>query len=162
MKRASIWIAAFVLVSGVALAGDYHSGSTLTCSQCHVMHAQTSHSYSGAGTATTYTPTHYLLKDEINNLCLSCHDDSFASDVLGLQNGGSVDLNRSGGALNRDGATVDKDALAGRGLINAKGGPVKLLGDGEAPKNLKVSLQAASASARQKIEAAGGSFEAVK
>ena len=54
-----------------------------------------------------------------------------------------------------DGATVDKEALAGRGLINAKGGPVKLLGDGEAPKNLKVSLQAASASARQKIEAAG-------
>ncbi len=61
-----------------------------------------------------------------------------------------------------DGATVDAEALAGRGLINAKGGPVKLLGDGEAPKNLKVSLHAASASARQKIESAGGSFEAVK
>lgn len=61
-----------------------------------------------------------------------------------------------------EGASVDFAALVERGIVNAKGGPVKILGNGDAPKNLKVSVQAASASARQKIESAGGSFEAVK
>ena len=52
--------------------------------------------------------------------------------------------------------------LAGRGLVRGKGGPVKVLGVGDAPKNLTLKVQAVSASARQKIESAGGSFEATK
>ena len=36
---------------------------------------------------------------------------------------------------------------------------IKLLGDGDAPKNLSVKVHAASAGARKKIEAAGGSVE---
>lgn len=61
-----------------------------------------------------------------------------------------------------EGATIDLEALVGRGLARAKGGPVKLLGNGDAPKNLTVKVQAASASARQKVEAAGGRIEAVQ
>ena len=61
-----------------------------------------------------------------------------------------------------EGATVDVEALVARGLIHRKGGPVKLLGDGDAPKNLTIKIHAASASARQKVEAAGGSIEQVK
>jgi len=60
-----------------------------------------------------------------------------------------------------DGATVDAATLASRGLIPGKAGIVKLLGNGDAPKNLTVRLHRISAGARQKIEAAGGSVEIV-
>ena len=59
------------------------------------------------------------------------------------------------------GATVDADALSARGLIRGAGGPVKLLAEGEAPKNLVVKLARVSASAKAKIEAAGGTVELV-
>ena len=54
---------------------------------------------------------------------------------------------------------VDFEALAAKGLINRKGGAVKLLGEGEAPKGLKVIVKAASAGARRKIAEAGGRVE---
>jgi len=59
-----------------------------------------------------------------------------------------------------EGATVDVAALAGRGLV---GGdlPVKLLGEGEAPRNVTVKVDRVSAGARRKLEAAGGSLELV-
>ena len=67
------------------------------------------------------------------------------------------------GALTRlgDGATVDAATLVASGLIPGKAAIVKLLGDGDAPKNLTVRLHRVSAGARQKIEAAGGSVELV-
>jgi len=58
-----------------------------------------------------------------------------------------------------DGATVDVDTLVRAGLIRGTGAPVKLLGDGEAPKNLSVKLHRISASARAKVESAGGQVE---
>ena len=58
-----------------------------------------------------------------------------------------------------DGATVDPETLAGRGLIRGSGKPVKLLGQGDAPKNLNVKLHRISSSAKEKIEAAGGTVE---
>lgn len=58
-----------------------------------------------------------------------------------------------------DGATVDLAALVGRGLVRAGGGPVKLLGEGAAPRNLTVKVHAASEAARRKIEEAGGRVE---
>ncbi len=60
-----------------------------------------------------------------------------------------------------EGATVDVQALVSRGLVRSRGGPVKLLGNGDAPKNVTVKVHAVSASARQKVEAAGGSIEAI-
>ncbi len=60
-----------------------------------------------------------------------------------------------------DGETVDIAALAARGLIRGKGALVKVLGNGEAPKNLSVKVNRISAGARQKVEAAGGSVELV-
>jgi large subunit ribosomal protein L15 len=60
-----------------------------------------------------------------------------------------------------DGATVDPEALVARGLVHRKGGKIKLLGDGDAPKNLSVKVHASSASARKKVEEAGGSVENV-
>jgi large subunit ribosomal protein L15 len=60
-----------------------------------------------------------------------------------------------------DGATVDVEALVARGLVRSKGGDVKLLGEGDAPKGLTVKVHAASAGARRKIEEAGGKLEAL-
>jgi len=58
-----------------------------------------------------------------------------------------------------EGASVDAETLAARGLVNARGGPIKLLGEGEAPGKLTIKVHAASAGARAKIEASGGSVE---
>ncbi len=60
------------------------------------------------------------------------------------------------------GSTVDAEALLARGLIRRNGGGVKILAQGEAPKNLTVKVQRASGSARKKIEEAGGSVELIK
>ncbi|MEB2343360.1 MAG: 50S ribosomal protein L15 [Deltaproteobacteria bacterium] len=61
-----------------------------------------------------------------------------------------------------DGATVDAEALLARGLVRTGSAPIKLLAEGEAPRNLTVRVQRASASARAKIEAAGGKVEIVE
>jgi large subunit ribosomal protein L15 len=58
-----------------------------------------------------------------------------------------------------EGATVDLEALAKRGLIPGSGRPVKLLAEGDAPRNLTVKVNAASAAAQKKIEDAGGRVE---
>ena len=60
-----------------------------------------------------------------------------------------------------DGATVDVAALVERGLVRARGGPVKLLGEGVSPRSLTVRVHAVSAGARSKVEAAGGGVETI-
>lgn len=52
--------------------------------------------------------------------------------------------------------TIDRDALRRAGLVRDNGGPVKLLADGEAGGAYTVRVDKASASAKSKIEAAGG------
>jgi large subunit ribosomal protein L15 len=58
------------------------------------------------------------------------------------------------------GTTVDPDALREHGLV-AKRGLVKVLGRGEVTKAVTVRAHAFSKTARQAIEAAGGSVEIV-
>lgn len=60
-----------------------------------------------------------------------------------------------------EGATVNLEALRERGLVPKKADLVKLLGDGELSKKLNIDLYAVSASAREKVEAAGGSIKVV-
>jgi large subunit ribosomal protein L15 len=55
------------------------------------------------------------------------------------------------------GATVDIDALVKLGLVPNAKLPLKVLGSGDLAKKLKVVAVAFSASAKSKIEAAGGS-----
>ena len=59
------------------------------------------------------------------------------------------------------GSTVDAESLENRGLISHGRSPVKLLGEGDAPSGVTVKVHRASAGARQKIEAAGGSVEVI-
>jgi len=59
-----------------------------------------------------------------------------------------------------DGATVTRETLQAAGLVTEREKrPVKLLSDGEATKRLEVRVDRASAQARSKIEAAGGTVE---
>jgi hypothetical protein len=78
---------AIVTATGIALlmwtvnspAGEWHTGSSLVCSECHVIH------YGGEGESEPGGPFTYLLSySTINGLCLSCHDgrDPAAPDVL--------------------------------------------------------------------------------
>lgn len=59
-----------------------------------------------------------------------------------------------------DGATVDEKALREKGLVNRNVDLVKVLGQGELSKKLTVAVDTLSASAREKIEKAGGKVEA--
>jgi hypothetical protein len=97
-------LSAFGLAS-VAMAGDYHSGTELICSDCHVAHWSQQHGYS---TTNTYVgdiggagPHDALLRDEVNDLCLSCHNNnSVGPDVFGANTGKYSGTNRSAGGLN--------------------------------------------------------------
>lgn len=64
-------------------------------------------------------------------------------------------------ALNvfEDGAVVDAAALEAKGIIKKAEIPVKVLGNGKLDKKLTVKLDAFSASAKEKITAAGGTAE---
>jgi large subunit ribosomal protein L15 len=55
------------------------------------------------------------------------------------------------------GATIDEAALRGQGLVNGRCDKVKVLGIGEVTKVFHLVVENASASAREKIEKAGGS-----
>lgn len=58
------------------------------------------------------------------------------------------------------GDLVDADTLYAAGIIKNTTDPIKVLGDGEITKALTVRVDKVSASARAKIEAAGGKVEA--
>jgi large subunit ribosomal protein L15 len=68
-----------------------------------------------------------------------------------------VNLDRLSQAF-ESGAEVSPQTLRDRGLVRA-GLPVKVLGRGDVDRPLKVRAQAVSASARAKIEQAGGSVD---
>ena len=60
-----------------------------------------------------------------------------------------------------DGAEVTIDLLKEVGLVNGRFDGVKILGSGSVDKKLTVKVNAFSASAKEKIEAAGGTCEIV-
>ena len=66
-------------------------------------------------------------------------------------------------ALNRfeDGAVVDVEALKAAKLVRKELDGVKILGNGELTKKLTVKATVFSATAKEKIEAAGGKIEEV-
>jgi len=61
-----------------------------------------------------------------------------------------------------DGAAVDLDALRAAGLGTRKDVPVKILGRGELTKKLTVHAHAFSKTARERIEAAGGTCQVIE
>jgi large subunit ribosomal protein L15 len=61
-----------------------------------------------------------------------------------------------------DGAAVDLDALHAVGLATRKNVPVKILARGELGKKLTVHAHAFSKTARERIEAAGGTCQVIE
>jgi large subunit ribosomal protein L15 len=68
------------------------------------------------------------------------------------------------GSLDRfdDGAEVTPESLVEQGLLKNTKTDVKLLGNGELKKKLTVRVHAISASAREKVEAAGGTVSLLR
>jgi large subunit ribosomal protein L15 len=66
-------------------------------------------------------------------------------------------------ALNifEDGAEVSKTDLADKGLVRKPTSLVKILGDGKLEKKLSIKADKFSKSAKEKIEAAGGTAEEI-
>jgi large subunit ribosomal protein L15 len=61
-----------------------------------------------------------------------------------------------------DGAAIDPAALKAVGLATRRGVPVKVLGQGELTKKLTVHAHGFSKSARERIEAAGGTCQVIE
>ncbi|MBE6738823.1 MAG: 50S ribosomal protein L15 [Ruminococcaceae bacterium] len=72
-----------------------------------------------------------------------------------------IAINVSALEVFEDGAVVDAAALADKGIVKKASYPVKVLGKGELTKKLTVKLNAFSASAAEKIAAAGGKTEVI-
>ena len=64
-------------------------------------------------------------------------------------------------ALNdiKAGSTVNLDSLVKDGIVTSPKSPLKILGNGELKAKLTIQAAAFTASARAKIEAAGGTYE---
>ncbi len=118
MKRLTVLFSALLLAgtAAIVMAGDFHTGTSLICSDCHVAHYSQSHGYNASTGDGFYTPLGTggpftnLLRDDENKLCLSCHDgSSFAPDVFGA-NGGTAGLREAGGLNAETGHGLTNDA----------------------------------------------------
>ena len=81
-------------------------------------------------------------------------NNQFAPDVAVVNVG---ELNEAFEA----GVEITPELLASKGIIRTKFDQLKVLGDGELTKGLKISAHRFSASAEQKITAAGGTFSRI-
>jgi hypothetical protein len=114
MKRLVVLLPAVLVmgIAAVALAGDFHTGTSLVCSDCHVAHFSQSHTYTGTGTVFPPFgpggPQTNLLRDEEVNLCLACHNgQSWAPDVFGAS---ATNNRRLAGGLNALAGTVPNES----------------------------------------------------
>ena len=99
-------------LTSLALAGDFHTTTSLVCSDCHVMHYSETHTFTGAATPDPLLapggPFPRLLKNSQSQLCLACHDGKIdAPDVRGSNTGIFI---RAAGQL-----TVSGDGNEGTG-----------------------------------------------
>jgi len=60
-----------------------------------------------------------------------------------------------------EGAVIDPEVLLENGIIRRKGDGIKILGKGDVSQPLTVRVNSISRSAREKIEASGGSVEVI-
>lgn len=116
MRLVFVLAAACILgLASVAWAGDYHVSGTLICSDCHVAHYSQSHALTSGGTFTPLGaggPFARILRNEVNLLCLSCHNNSsVAPDVFGTNAGKyqGADYKRRAGALNSGSILLSND-----------------------------------------------------
>jgi hypothetical protein len=117
MRTSTLAVAAAIVLTAApaARAGEWHTGTTNVCTDCHTMHFSMQHDWVGASPVSTNPqpngnwlsatgPNEFLLKAPANQLCLACHDgQTFAPDVMGMNNNAAPANGRSAGALNTAG-----------------------------------------------------------
>src|SRR5262245_61624206 len=129
MKRLTTALVAALAVTALpAFAGEWHTGASNLCTDCHTMHFSQTHqwgsdaplasrSQSGGDWLGATGPNNFLLKAPANQLCLACHDgQTFAPDVLGDNANASPANGRSAGALNETALGGGYDAFKGHTL----------------------------------------------
>lgn len=133
-RKLFLCLAILAAVAFPALAGEYHSGASLVCADCHTAHFSMQHNWDGStpvpiapnGTGpdadmnwlSASGPNPYLLKAPANQLCLSCHDNNtFAPDVYAINtNAASYPTGRSAGGINDPAAGSPYDTWKGHTL----------------------------------------------
>lgn len=109
-----------------AQAGFFHTGDTLKCRDCHTMHYSQQHGYNPSGTGSSAPlgpggPFDYMLREDINDICLGCHDgQTSAPDVLEVNANAGV---RQAGALNKVGGTALYPPATGHTLGSTETAP---------------------------------------
>ncbi len=112
-------VLAIMAMASLSIAGDFHAGINLVCSDCHVMHFSQGHGYNANGSGNTTAlgaagPYELLLRNDISELCLSCHDgQAWAPDVFESHGNGYV---RQAGALNEVGGNGQYPPTTGHTL----------------------------------------------
>ena len=61
-----------------------------------------------------------------------------------------------------DGGTVNRESLKAKGLVGKVVDGIKVLGDGDITKKLTIEVEKISASAKEKVEKAGGSVKLIE
>lgn len=105
---------------------------------------------SGSGTRVGFEGGQMPLHRRLPKRGFNNHD---FRDVVGVVNVGDLD------GVFEAGATINEESLRKAGLLNGRADRVKLLADGEVEKAFTVVVDNVSASAREKIEKAGGTVQ---
>ena len=105
---------------------------------------------SGSGTRVGFEGGQMPLHRRLPKRGFNNHD---FRDVFGVVNVGDLDNRFDAGAV------INEESLRESGLLNGRCDKVKLLGDGEVEKSFTIEVDKVSASAREKIEKAGGSIK---
>ncbi len=105
---------------------------------------------SGSGTRVGFEGGQMPLHRRLPKRGFNNHD---FRDVFGVVNVGDLDGRFEAGAV------INEESLRESGLLNGRCDKVKLLGDGEVEKSFTIEVDKVSASAREKIEKAGGSIK---
>ena len=105
---------------------------------------------SGSGTRVGFEGGQMPLHRRLPKRGFNNHD---FRDVFGVVNVGDLDGRFEAGAV------INEESLRASGLLNGRCDKVKLLGDGEVEKAFTIEVDKVSASAREKIEKAGGSIK---
>lgn len=105
---------------------------------------------SGSGTRVGFEGGQMPLHRRLPKRGFNNHD---FRDVFGVVNVGDLDGHYEAGAV------INEETLRESGLLNGRCDKVKLLGDGEVEKAFTIEVDKVSASAREKIEKAGGSIK---
>jgi nitrate/TMAO reductase-like tetraheme cytochrome c subunit len=116
-------------------AGDYHAGDTLNCQYCHTMHFSISREVHTAGFIPSSLgpsgPYQKLLKNNPNDLCLSCHDGQLFGYPDVMESYGSTTFIRQGGMLNRIGSSTPYEHWKGHTLGSTATAPGGTFSNGE-------------------------------